>query len=83
MSENNKSAWMQSLTTAYPKFQSINPEKAKSELGFAMQIFQNNVKNLYEKYRETSHNTYVVNNNGSINDIHSKIMNIVEQTVIR
>jgi recombination protein RecT len=42
MSENHKSSWMQSLTTAYPKFQSINPEKAKSELGFAMQIFQNN-----------------------------------------
>jgi len=34
--------WKQSLTDAYPKFQSINPEKAKSELGFAMQIFQQN-----------------------------------------
>jgi len=34
--------WMQSLTNAYPKFEAINPEKAKSELGFAMQIFQNN-----------------------------------------
>jgi recombination protein RecT len=33
---------MQSLTNAYPKFEAINPEKAKSELGFAMQIFQNN-----------------------------------------
>ena len=32
--------WKQSLTEAYPKFQTINPEKAKSELGFAMQIFQ-------------------------------------------
>jgi len=32
--------WKQSLTDAYPKFQSINPEKAQSELGFAMQIFQ-------------------------------------------
>jgi recombination protein RecT len=31
---------MQSLTSAYPKFELINPEKAKSELGFAMQIFQ-------------------------------------------
>ena len=33
---------MQTLTTAYPKFEQINPNKAKSELGFAMQIFQNN-----------------------------------------
>ena len=38
----NKSEWMQTLTTAYPKFEQINPTKAKSELGFAMQIFQNN-----------------------------------------
>lgn len=42
MNENNKSEWMQTLTTAYPKFEQINPNKAKSELGFAMQIFQNN-----------------------------------------
>ena len=34
--------WRKSLTEAYPKFQSINPEQAKSELGFAMQIFQQN-----------------------------------------
>jgi len=41
--QNNQSGgWMQILTTAYPKFQSINPDKAKTELGFAMQIFQNN-----------------------------------------
>jgi len=40
---NQQAEWMQSLTTAYPKFQAItNPEKAKSELGFAMQIFQGN-----------------------------------------
>lgn len=38
----NMNVWMQSLTNAYPKFEAINPEKAKSELGFAMQIFQNN-----------------------------------------
>ncbi len=38
----NMSIWMQSLTNAYPKFEAINPEKAKSELGFAMQLFQNN-----------------------------------------
>ena len=42
MNENNTSGWMQTLTTAYPKFEQINPNKAKSELGFAMQIFQNN-----------------------------------------
>lgn len=37
----NQSEWMKCLTNAYPKFQAItNPEKAKSELGFAMQIFQ-------------------------------------------
>jgi len=35
---------MQSLTNAYPKFEAINPEKAKSELGFAMQLFQNNAE---------------------------------------
>jgi len=38
------SIWMQSLTNAYPKFEAINPEKAKSELGFAMQLFQNNAE---------------------------------------
>lgn len=37
---NQSPLWMQSLTSAYPKFELINPEKAKSELGFAMQIFQ-------------------------------------------
>jgi recombination protein RecT len=40
----NMSIWMQSLTNAYPKFEAINPEKAKSELGFAMQLFQNNAE---------------------------------------
>ena len=38
---NKTSIWMQSLTNAYPKFEAINPDKAKSELGFAMQLFQN------------------------------------------
>ena len=42
MNQNNTSEWMQTLTTAYPKFEQINPNKAKSQLGFAMQIFQNN-----------------------------------------
>lgn len=44
MTTQKQSVWMQTLTNAYPKFESItlNPEKAKVELGFAMQIFQNN-----------------------------------------
>jgi recombination protein RecT len=37
---NQPNVWMQSLTNAYTKFEAINPEKAKSELGFAMQLFQ-------------------------------------------
>jgi recombination protein RecT len=38
------SVWMQTLTNALPKFESItlNPDKAKVELGFAMQLFQSN-----------------------------------------
>ena len=34
--------WKETLKSAFPKFQQINPEKTKSELGFALQIFQNN-----------------------------------------
>lgn len=37
-----QSMWMQELHNAFPKFQQINPEKARVELGFAMQIFQGN-----------------------------------------
>lgn len=37
-----QSIWMQELHNAFPKFQQINPEKARVELGFAMQIFQGN-----------------------------------------
>ena len=37
-----QNTWIQTLSNAYPKFEQINPNKAKSELGFAMQIFQNN-----------------------------------------
>lgn len=37
-----QSVWMQSLNHAYTKFTNINPDKAKIELGFAMQIFQTN-----------------------------------------
>jgi len=34
--------WRQQLEGGYTKFMLLNPEKAKNELGFAMQIFQNN-----------------------------------------
>lgn len=43
MEQKNKlSVWVKSLTDAYTKFEAINPEKAKAELGFAKQFFQNN-----------------------------------------
>jgi phage RecT family recombinase len=32
------------LSDAYTKFEAINPDKAKAELGFARQLFQNNVE---------------------------------------
>lgn len=38
---NNLKTWKSSLKEAHTKFNAINPEKAHSELGFAMQIFQN------------------------------------------
>ena len=37
----NLTTWKSSLKEAHTKFTAINPEKATSELGFAMQIFQN------------------------------------------
>jgi len=37
----NLTNWKSSLKEAHTKFMAINPEKATSELGFAMQIFQN------------------------------------------
>jgi len=37
----NVTNWKSSLKEAHGKFVAINPEKAQSELGFAMQIFQN------------------------------------------
>jgi recombination protein RecT len=37
----NITNWKSSLKEAHGKFVAINPEKAQSELGFAMQIFQN------------------------------------------
>jgi recombination protein RecT len=57
--QNNQSVWMQTLGTAYPKFQSINPDKAKTELGFAMQIFQGNAE--LQKCEPTSILNAVVN----------------------
>jgi phage RecT family recombinase len=43
MNENsNLPAWKKALTDSYPKFQALNPERAKAELGFAMSIFQSN-----------------------------------------
>ena len=38
---NNLTTWKSTLKEAHTKFVAINPEKAQSELGFAMQIFQN------------------------------------------
>jgi recombination protein RecT len=37
----NQTSWKSSLKEAHTKFTAINPDKATSELGFAMQIFQN------------------------------------------
>jgi recombination protein RecT len=38
---NQNGGWVQTLKTAHQKFEGINPEKAKVELGFAWQLFQN------------------------------------------
>ena len=35
METNNSPAWKKALTDSYPKFQALNPERAKAELGFA------------------------------------------------
>ena len=42
MENTNTPAWKKALTDSYPKFQALNPERAKAELGFAMSIFQSN-----------------------------------------
>lgn len=39
---NQNEGWLQTLKNAHQKFEVINPEKAKVELGFAMQLFQSN-----------------------------------------
>tara|TARA_R110000822_G_scaffold47109_3_gene125121 strand:+ start:2179 stop:3141 length:963 start_codon:yes stop_codon:yes gene_type:complete len=43
MENQNLPAWKKALTDSYPKFQALNPERAKAELGFAMSLFQSNV----------------------------------------
>ena len=42
MAQQNLKVWEQTLRTAHGKFQSINKDKAQTELGFALQIFQGN-----------------------------------------
>ena len=42
MENSNLPAWKKALTESYPKFQAINPDKAKGELGFALSLFQSN-----------------------------------------
>ena len=42
MENTNLPAWKKALTESYPKFQAINPDKAKAELGFALALFQSN-----------------------------------------
>lgn len=39
---NDLTIWQEAIKNSFPKFEAINPEKAKSELGFALQLFQNN-----------------------------------------
>ena len=42
MENQNLPAWKKALTESYPKFQALNPDRAKAELGFAMSLFQSN-----------------------------------------
>ncbi len=42
MTQSNLPEWRKELNNAFFKFESINPQKAKAELGFAMQIFESN-----------------------------------------
>lgn len=51
--------WQNAIKLSYPKFQAINPEKAKTELGFALQIFQNNA--MLQKCEPTTIINAVVN----------------------
>ena len=40
--QSNAPVWRQKLNESYSKFVAINPERAKTELGVALQIFQSN-----------------------------------------
>jgi recombination protein RecT len=42
MTTPNQSQWIKTLSNAHKKFESINPEKALVELGFAKQMFESN-----------------------------------------
>jgi len=42
MEQTNLPSWKQALSKSLPKFEAINPERARTELGFALQIFENN-----------------------------------------
>jgi phage RecT family recombinase len=42
--ENNLPLWRQQLNSSYVKFASLSPDKAKTELAFALQTFQNNTR---------------------------------------
>ena len=42
MENQNLPSWKKALSESYPKFQAINQDKAKAELGFAMALFQSN-----------------------------------------
>lgn len=42
MTNTNLPQWRKELNSAYVKFETLNPERAKTELGFAMQIFETN-----------------------------------------
>ena len=41
---NKLTTWQNAIKQSFPKFEAINPEKARSELGFALQIFQGNAQ---------------------------------------
>ena len=42
MTNTNLPQWRNQINKAYKKFETLNPEKAKTELGFAQQIFETN-----------------------------------------
>ena len=40
MEKTNLPSWKQALGKSLPKFEAINPERARTELGFALQLFE-------------------------------------------